>query len=204
MLDNHKFDRTALQSEVEAFDELLRSRAPLAEKADILPFFRQNRHLAAYMGWANNNIAVPDRLGVERPPLGFQCDVAVGHSGTNQFVLVELENAVENSIFELGPRHRAYPYWASRFEKGYSQLVDWAWRIGLEGQSVSLENIFGTTAPRIHYLLVIGRDHWLNKTANARLEWRRVHNGIQMGSATIWTYDFFLGFVQERLAMAQT
>jgi len=83
-------------------------------------------------------------------------------------------------------------------------LVDWAWRIEHERQpSVTLQPIFGTNNPKVHYLLVIGRDHWLDDASHARLDWRRRDNGIQGQLTTIWTYDYFQRFVRRRLIEAR-
>jgi antiviral defense system Shedu protein SduA len=99
---------------------------------------------------------------------------------------------------------RDYPRWSSRFERGFSQLVDWAWRIDQERQpSATLEAAFGTADPRIHYLLVIGRDRWIGAAGRARLDWRHRHNGISGERTTIWTYDDLFSFVNDRLAVAE-
>jgi hypothetical protein len=129
--------------------------------------------------------------------------VAVGHRAARQFTLVELEDARENSIFEVA-RGREYPRWSGRFERGFSQLVDWAWRIDYERQpSVTLEAAFGTVDPRIHYLLVIGRDRWIGAAGRARLDWRHLHNGISGQRTTVWTYDDLFTFIDDRLTAAE-
>jgi len=129
--------------------------------------------------------------------------VAVGHRTARQFTLVELEDARENSIFEVA-RGREYPRWSGRFERGFSQLVDWAWRIDHERQpSVTLEAAFGTVDPRIHYLLVIGRDRWIGAAGRARLDWRHLHNGISGQRTTVWTYDDLFSFIDDRLTAAE-
>jgi hypothetical protein len=201
MLDPYSRSLAGLQTEFDGFERLMRPRTGLRERDHILPLFRRSVHLAAYLGYANNNLVLPNLLGIERELLAFRCDIAVGDSRTGQFTLVELEDASAESIFRPLSRTRAFPQWSSRYEAGFSQLVDWAWRIEQERQpSVTLQPIFGTTNLRIHYLLVIGRDHWLDDAAGARLDWRRRHNGIQGELTTIWTYDYFLGFVQRRMA----
>jgi hypothetical protein len=99
---------------------------------------------------------------------------------------------------------RDYPRWSSRFERGFSQLLDWAWRIDHERQpSATLEAAFGTADPKVHYLLVIGRDQWIGDAGRARLHWRRLHNGISGQRTTIWTYDDLLNFVSLRLRGAE-
>jgi Domain of unknown function (DUF4263) len=197
-------DLRALRAELDEFGELLQSGTPLSETKQILPFVRRSRHLAAAFGFANRALGAPNLLALERPLFGsFRCDVAVGSSAARQFTLVELEDARENSVFET-VRGRDYPRWSSRFERGFSQLVDWAWRIDHERQpSATLEAAFGSTDPRIHYLLVIGRDHWIGAAGRARLDWRHLHNGISGQRTTVWTYDDLFSFVSDRLTAAE-
>ena len=197
-------DLRALRAELDGFGQLLRPGMPLGEAEHILPFVRQSRHLAAAFGFANRALGAPDLLAIEKPLLGcFRCDVAVGHLAARQFTLVELEDARENSLFQA-VRGREYPRWSGRFERGFSQLVDWAWRIDHERQpSATLEATFGTADPRIHYLLVIGRDQWIRAAGRARLDWRHLHNGISGQRTTVWTYDDLFSFIDDRLTAAE-
>lgn len=200
VFDPYTRDLRALRAELDAFGGLLQAETPLSEANQILPFVRRARHLAAACGFANHALGAPDLLAVERPLFGsFRCDVAVGSSTSHQFTLVELEDARENSVFEA-VKGRGFPRWSSRFERGFSQLIDWAWRIDHERQpSAALEAAFGTSDPRIHYLLVIGRDQWLGVAGRARLRWRHLHNGIAGQRTTIWTFDDLFSFLSDRL-----
>lgn len=200
MFDRYRRDLRELRAELNAFGALLQSGAALSEAKDICPFVRRSRHFAAALGSANNALGAPDMLALERPLFGsFPCDVATGSSTSRQFTLVELEDAREDSVFEP-VRGRAYPRWSRRFERGFSQLIDWAWRIDRERQpSPTLDPVFGTPDPKIHYLLVIGRDQWFGGAGRARLDWRGLHNGISGQRTTIWTYDEMFAFIDDRL-----
>jgi hypothetical protein len=204
VFDPYTRDVRALRTELDAFGALLQAGTPLSEASQILPFVRRSRHLAAAFGFANHALGSPDLLALERPLFGsFRCDVAVGSSTSRQFTLVELEDAREHSLFEA-VKGRDFPRWSSRFERGFSQLVDWAWRIDHERQpSATLEAAFGTSDPRIHYLLVIGRDHWLGAAGRARLVWRHLHNGISGQRTTLWTYDDLYSFISDRLTATE-
>lgn len=200
VFDRYTRNLNALRAELDAFGGLLQSGTPLGETKQILPFVRRSRHLAAAFGFANHALGAPDLLAMERPLFGcFRCDVAIGSSTARQFTLVELEDARENSVFEA-VKGRGFPRWSSRFERGFSQLVDWAWRIDYERQpSAALEAAFGTSDPRIHYPLVIGRDQWIGAAGRARLDWRHLHNGISEQRTTIWTSDDLFTFISDRL-----
>lgn len=126
VFDPYTRDVRALRTELDAFGALLQAGTPLREASQILPFVRRSRHLAAAFGFANHALGAPDLLALERPLFGsFRCDVAVGSSTSRQFTLVELEDAREHSLFEA-VKGRDFPRWSSRFERGFSQLVDWA------------------------------------------------------------------------------
>ena len=204
MFEPYMRDLIALRREKGVLSGLLETNQPLGETAEIMPFMRAARHLAAWPGHANSGPGDADPLAVEKPLLGgFRCDIAIGDSVTGQLALVELEDARPNSLFEP-VRARDYPRWSRRFERGFSQLVDWAWRIDHERQpSATLAGAFGTADPKFHYVPVIGRDRWIGDAGRARLNWRRPHNGISGQRTTVWTYDDLLTFVRLRLRAAE-
>jgi len=203
MLDAYVRDLSALRREVDAFSSLLASKPSHGERA-FLDLFGRCPHLAASAGMINASINAPDLVAVERTLLSFRCDIAVGQSITGDFTIIELEGAEPSSIFKARKGPRAYPSWSGRFEGGFSQLVDWAWRIEHERPpAVTLEPIFGTTDPDIHYALIIGRDRDLDASGRARLKWRRRNNGLANRGTTVWTYDDLLSFVSRRVDAAE-
>lgn len=203
MLDLYLRDLALLRKEAEEFSKILLAKMSHAE-TEFLDLFRHSSHLAAAIGTINTNINAPDLVAVERPIFSFRCDIAIGQSTTADFTLVELESAQPDSIFKTRRGQRDYPSWSDRFEKGFSQLVDWAWRIDHERPpAVTLEPIFGTADPEIHYVMIIGRDHYLDASSRARLKWRRKNNGIANRTTTVWTYDDLLSFLQRRIDAAE-
>ncbi|CAA9571750.1 MAG: hypothetical protein AVDCRST_MAG88-2402 [uncultured Thermomicrobiales bacterium] len=126
--EEFRFDPERCRLELEEFERLLMERPELSERADILPFFRTRRHLAALLGSYNPNANVYDRLAIELSLFGeFTADVSAGDSSKNAFCLIEFEDGKPNSIFTL--RGRRAREWASRFERGFSQIVDWLWKL---------------------------------------------------------------------------
>jgi len=71
MLTPYTRDVNALHSELDAFELMLQPLTALHEKADIMPFFRRSSNLAAYLGYANNNLISPNLLGIEHDLMGF-------------------------------------------------------------------------------------------------------------------------------------
>jgi Domain of unknown function (DUF4263) len=133
----------------------------------------------------------------------FSCDVAAGDSEANAYTLIEFEPALENSIFMKLQANKSMRRWSPRFEHGFSQLVDWAWRISSEGEaSAAFRRIFGDDNPAIHLLLVVGRDADLGKDDLARLRWRANHTSLGQFRMSCFTFDGILNSIRRRLLLA--
>jgi hypothetical protein len=75
-------DPTTFRKELTAFETLLNSKADLAERADIQPFFKANKHLTAYIGTLYLNIAVATEICFEFDLAGdFRADILLGSNG---------------------------------------------------------------------------------------------------------------------------
>ena len=93
--------------------------------------------------------------------------------------------------------------WSRRFEHGFSQLVDWAWRISAEGESsAAFRRIFGDNNPAIHLLLIAGRDSDLGKDDLTRLRWRANHTSLGQFKMSCFTFDGILKSIRRRLSLA--
>lgn len=170
----------------------------------MIPFFKARPHLCAALGYANNAVELPDRWASELDLFGdFACDVAVGDSEANAYTLIELEDAQEYSILSRLERGKAMKRWSSRFEHGFSQLVDWVWRISAEGESsAAFRRIFGDNNPSIHLLLVVGRDADLTKDDLTRLRWRANHLFLGQYKMSCFTFDGLSQSIRRRLLLA--
>lgn len=145
-------DPKILSNNLAELEALLSSEARLKERDQMLPFFGNRPHLCAALGLANNAVELPDRWASELDLFGdFVCDAAAGDSEANAYTLVEFEDAQEHSIFSRLQTGKAMKRWAPRFERGFSQLVDWAWRMSAEGESPPRSAGFSatTTPPSI-------------------------------------------------------
>jgi hypothetical protein len=147
-----------LLADLSDLERFLSDNTSLKERDQVLPFFGSHPHLVAALGWMNAAAGRPDRYATELDLFGdFSCDAAAGHSATGAFTLVEFEDASEYSIFRALEAGKSIRKWSSRFEHGFSQLVDWAWRLGTEADSQAKERIFSAQPVSIHLLLAIGR-----------------------------------------------
>lgn len=197
-------DTSVLSHNLNEFEILLSSEARLKERDRIIPFFKERCHLCAALGLANNAVELPDRWANELDLFGdFGCDVAAGDSEANAYTLVEFEDAQEHSIFSKLQVGKTMKRWSPRFEHGFSQLVDWAWRISAEGESsAAFRRIFGDDNPAIHLLLVVGRDADLTRDDLTRLRWRAKHMALGQFRMSCFTFDGLLQSIRRRLLLA--
>ena len=123
--EDHSFDPVQCRREVEELGDFLISSQTLRERADIQPFFRQRRQLCAYIGSYVPDVIPADKIAFEFPFFGdFTADFVVGNSKTHSYCLVELEDAKSDSIFKA-VKGKTTKEWSTRFDHGFSQLVDW-------------------------------------------------------------------------------
>lgn len=197
-------DPSILSTNLDELERLLSSEARLKERKQIIPFFKERPHLCAALGYANNAVELPDRWASELDLFGdFACDVAAGDGEANAYTLIEFEDAQEHSILSRLQEGKTMKRWSPRFEHGFSQLVDWAWRISAEGgSSAAFRRIFGDSNPSIHLLLVVGRDADLTRDDLARLRWRANHVALGQYRMSCFTFDGFLQSIRRRLLLA--
>ena len=198
------FDRDRLTADFAALETLLAGKEHLKERDQIIPFFQDRQHLCAALGLTNSAMELPDLWARELDLFGdFVCDLAAGDSEANAFTLIELEPALEYSIFTKLQRGKSMKRWSRRFEHGFLQLVDWAWRISAEGESsAAFRRIFGDNNPAIHLLLIVGRDSDLGKDDLTRLRWRANHTSLGQFKMSCFTFDGILKSIRRRLSLA--
>jgi len=182
------FSHTAAVAELADFKAMLAAKDELSEKDDILPFFRQRRHLSSLIGALSPHVTALDRLAFEYDLFGdFSCDLAVGDSYRLAYALIEFEDARARSVFESGEKYTHE--WARRFERGFSQLVDWFWKLEDQSRSNEFRHRFGSTDARFSAILVIGRSHFLPPRERQRLNWRLDRVIINSNKAMCLTFD---------------
>lgn len=186
--------------ELAEFEVLLASKAELKERDEILPFFKKNLNLAAFLGTYIPDIANPDRVANEYDIFGdFACDLAVGDSKSQTFLLVEFEDAKAESLFVKNGA-KATPEWAPRLEHGFSQVLDWFWKLSDMEKSDDYENRFGARHVAIHGLVVVGREQTLMPREKARLKWRQDHTIVHSKKVSVITFDQLARDLKYRLS----
>ena len=115
------------------------------------------------------------------------CDLVVGDSRRCAYTLVELEDANPESIYEDRP---ATPYFTNRFNRGYSQIVDWLCLLDGTQNTPDFRDYWGQAAPpQFVGVLVIGRGPLLAPEERRRMEWRSVKVKVNSHPVLCVTYD---------------
>jgi hypothetical protein len=176
VLNTLSIDKAQVKSDLRAFKALLDDpdRPVLKEREDILPFFRARPHLCGFIGSYNPYIVNYRNLGIaaEFDIFGdFTADLVVGDPANQEYCFIEFEDAGETSLFKKTPRKT--PEWSTRFEHGFSQLVDWILWLENNKGNAAFVNRFGAPSIRYNMLLVIGREKHLSAPGlRDRLNWR--------------------------------
>ena len=166
---------------------LLASKATLSERADILPFFRSRHDLSLLIGYYFPNIRRPDVFAHEFPLGGdFTPDLVVGDSSARQYVIVQFENAADNSVFTGSRSKKA---WAPRFEGAFSQLVDWIWKLDDMRSTQDFIDTFGAADAEFRGLVVIGKDQKHTASEARRLRWRVEHTLVDSKRVDVRSFD---------------
>lgn len=187
-LEELSFSLDAATNELAALDDLLDTETVLSEQNQLLPAFRNHRHLSAALGLFHSENNAPDRLAFEYDFLGtYRADLVVGDAEANAYTLVELEDAGPDSVFE--DRGRVTSHWSRRFSDGFNQLVDWLYELDQRASDTALRQDFGHANPDFFTILVIGRSSSLSEREWDRLRWFRSRVIVNSTHVFVRTYD---------------
>ncbi|MCH7754783.1 DUF4263 domain-containing protein [candidate division KSB1 bacterium] len=193
------FDASECLNEVHKFRKLLEENVELSENKDILPFFKKNQHLSAFIASYVPSISKYDLLAYEYDLFGdFAADLVVGDSRSKNFLFVEFEDAKKASVFKK-TGGRSTPDWANRVEHGISQIIDWFWKLNDFRQTQDFENRFGARKIRAHGLVVVGRNGDMSLRERERLKWREESVLCDSKHIEITTFDDLLDDLGFRL-----
>ena len=183
-----QFDPEECLRETRELSDWLSANPSLKEREHILPFFKARKQLSVYLASYHQDVVHHDLLAFEYDLFGdFTSDLVAGDSRKKAYAFIEFEDAVPDSIF-VKKRRKATPEWASRFERGFSQMIDWFFKLHDESTTGTFKQRFGD--PPIDYigLLVIGRTQLLGPREEKRLRWRQQF--VQVNSKPIYCKTF--------------
>ncbi|AFY84193.1 Shedu immune nuclease family protein [Oscillatoria acuminata] len=171
------------------FKNLLQKKKDLSERDDILPFFKRRKDLSALLGSLHPKIYKYDRLAFEYNLFGdFVVDLAIGDSTRKSYCFVEFESAKDNSIF-VSKTGKTTPEWSPTFERGYSQIVDWFWKLNDMERTDEFENRFNGKNIKYVGVLVVGRNEYLEPRELKRLKWRQENTRVNSKEIYCLTFD---------------
>jgi hypothetical protein len=198
-LEPFTFDPKRCAQEVDELRRWLRRHPQLEERKQIQPFFQKRPHLSAFLASYRTNIIRFDRLAFQYPLFGdFTCDIAVGDSVKHTYCFVEFEDAGPNSLF-VREGKKATRAWSPRFDHGYSQIIDWFYKLDDMRKSDDFAARFGARSISYKGILVLGRDQYLRPGEKERLEWRRNHVVVASQNVECVTFDELLNDLVGRL-----
>lgn len=156
--------------------------------------------MSALLGTYVPDLGIPDKIANEYDIFGdFTCDLALGNSQSGNFLLVEFEDAKKRSLF-VKKKNKATSEWSSRLEHGYSQVIDWFWKLDDMKTSIAYTDRFGTRRANIHGLVVVGRDQVLSDNEKDRLLWRQKNTTVDSKQISIITFDQLANDLNFRLS----
>lgn len=191
-------DLPACEQSLLALEAFLSSNLEIEETGagGLQEFFENHPDLLLLMGDCFFPSLSPHYYGKEFSILGeFRADFAISDKSQSKFLFVEFESAKTDSVFVTkydGKTITSYD-WSPRFEHGFSQVVDWQYRMDDLGRTSRLEEHFGSAKVDHEGILVVGRDHFVKKAGClSRLAWRKEKVVINSKRVHCLTFDGLL------------
>lgn len=186
---NHTLDFPSYEKELKEFKDLLDSKPELSEQNDILPFFKDRPNLSSQIATLIPNMVSNERLAFEFDIFGdYASDIAVGDLNSNTFCFIEFEDAKIESIFIRNGKKYKQEF-SPRLEHGFSQIIDWFYKLDGLQNTDDLEERFGKNKIEYEGILIIGRDHFLDTSLKKRLDWRARKTVVNSKHLYCYTFD---------------
>jgi hypothetical protein len=187
-LNQFQWNSQLFLQEFNEFELLLKDNQELKENEHILPFFKNRLHLSAFIGSYVSRLNRFDLIKHEFDFFGdFRADLVIGDSVSNHYCFIEFEDATKNSIFE--EINRGVSKWGTRFDRGFSQIIDWFWNLEDNKNRSRFRDAFGSNQIHFFGVLVIGRDQFLTPIEQERLQWRSAKVLIDSRPIICVTFD---------------
>lgn len=194
-----------LKAQVEQLADFLANNAELGETraGGLQEFFDSRLDLLLLLGDTFGPGFAPAKHKKELSIFGeFRADYAVADSEMSKFLFIEFEDAKEGSVFKEKARSAgnvSYE-WSPRFEHGFSQVLDWHFRIDDYRRTSKMKEHFGHDDIEYEGLLVIGRDAFVRKQGGEnRLKWRIDNVAVKSRRIQCITFDGLLAEARGRL-----
>ena len=193
------FSPKQCRKEVAELQQWLRKNQDLKEHQHIRPFFEKRRHLSAFLASVHPKMIRFNQLAFQYPLFGdFTCDIAIGDAEKNAYCFIELEDAGPKSLF-VQQAQKTTREWSPRFEHGYSQIIDWFYKLEDMKKSDAFAAQFGARSIDYAGILIVGREHYLQPGEKERLQWRCENVIVASRKIHCVTFDGLLADLQGRL-----
>ncbi|USR90776.1 DUF4263 domain-containing protein [Phormidium yuhuli AB48] len=202
--ENLSFNPILCRRELNELKSHLDRNSELKERRNVLPFFRERKHLSAFIGSYFPYINSFDKIAYEYDIFGdFKADLVVGDSNSGWYGFIEFESAKRNSIFR-SKTSKATPDWSTDFEHGFSQVLDWFWKLSSQEDKREFSYHFGPDFAGYEGMLIIGRSQDLQPREQDRLRWRR--DRLMVNSKRIYsvTFDELYSTLDTRLKLIES
>jgi hypothetical protein len=189
-LNSGELEKKQLRKELDELNSLLAQKSEIGE-TELLDFFKVRAQLILLMGRVVG-VDAPQKYNNELPLIGkFRSDFVVTNDSQSNYSFIEFEDAKENSIFNKTKNKKTSVYpWASRFEHGYSQVIDWYLHLSVNNQTQNMKAEFGAYKISYSGALIIGRKKSLSRgDCNERFEQRVEKSLIDSKHITCYTFD---------------
>lgn len=181
---------------------MLASSAELSEKHDIQPFFKNRHQISAFIGSYMRNIGPATQICFEYNFHGdYAADLVLGDKAYRQFCVIEFEDGRIQSIFKPSQNNNT-KVWNSRFEHGFSQIIDWYTMLDDLKKTQRFKRDFGEGHIRFSAMLIIGRDSGLPDPYDRfRLEWRTDKVSVDSNQVICVTFDELYRHMDQHLRL---
>jgi hypothetical protein len=203
-LKKFALEKRRAEAELIAFRALLdgKGSGDLGEASDLLPLFYASEHLCASMAMYNPGIVDYQNISIATEFSVFgdhKADLVIGEIKNREFCFVEFEEAKSTSIFRVTAA-KSTPEWSLRYERGFSQLIDWILWLENNKGSTAFKGRFQTATIQYSMMLVIGRDRDLaNPALRERFDWRSDSIVVASKKVRCITYDKLYDDLSTRL-----
>jgi ketosteroid isomerase-like protein len=89
--------------------------------------------------------------------------------------------------------------WSPRFDHGYSQVIDWFYKLDVMTDTADMESRLGKRSVDYTGVLIVGRDHHKDAGEPLRLRWRHERTIVNSKRIVCVTYDQLLDDLTFRL-----
>lgn len=198
---NHTLDFPAYEKELKEFKRLLDSKAELSEQQDILPFFKDRPNLSTQIATLIPNMVSNERLAFEFDIFGdYASDIAVGDLNSNTFCFIEFEDAKAESVFVKNGKKYKQEF-SPRLEHGFSQIIDWFYKLDGLQNTDDLEERFGKNKIEYEGILIIGREQFLDTSLKKRLDWRARRTVVNSKHLYCYTFDEIYSILTSKIEL---